>query len=78
MRDSWLRRLTGRSLLRGRPRPRARPIGTCARCGDVLLGPSDGWFDADRAVNEHAIACPVPTPAAEVRPHVGRPVLRPA
>ena len=77
MRQSWLRRVMGRSLLRDRLPLRARPLGECPRCGRTLLGPSEDWLDAENLVTDHLRACEIQATVHEppARPRV---VLRPA
>ena len=67
MRMRWWRRVVGRSLLRERAGRRTHAIGACPSCGDVLSGPSEGWFDAERSMAEHLVACLPANAAAAVR-----------
>lgn len=80
MRGSWIRKLTGRSLLRERRHRRALPLGECPRCGQLLEVSTDCWLDAERVMLEHESICEVSTivdviPSA---PRSPRPVLRSA
>src|SRR5436190_23904394 len=52
----------GRTLLRGRLRRRARPLGDCPRCGHALEASTECWFDADRVMTEQLQSCPVSDP----------------
>jgi hypothetical protein len=63
----------GRTLLRGRLRRRARPLGDCPRCGHALEGSTECWFDADRVMTEHMQSCPVPALAHTVELSEPRP-----
>jgi len=40
-----------------------RPIGDCPRCGQMLEGSTECWFDAESIVTEHLLTCPVPQAA---------------
>jgi hypothetical protein len=59
MRMRWWRRVVGRSLLRERSGRRSRAIGSCPRCGDVVVGAGEDWLEAENAMAEHLLACPV-------------------
>jgi hypothetical protein len=67
MRMRWWRRVVGRSLLRERAGRRAHAIGACPSCGDVLSGPSEGWFDAEQVMAAHLVGCLPGTAAMTVR-----------
>jgi hypothetical protein len=72
---SFLRRMLGRSLLRGR-HLRARPIGECPLCGHTLEG-SEDWLDAERVMGEHLRDCErdgamrIPRSVGRPRPALG-------